>query len=203
MEIKNLTNHYSEQVLGSRWLLCILITLRNAFFFLTLIVSKLFLIRSRIIKFVKKSIPSNILFWFHNFSGTYKGVMQSEFYDSDRKLQIIKREHVKIIDQTGNKITIHTFTKKADQSVSRFSHRAVVQLEPDQKINCFKVHYHFVSQEQSNQPLMPEGEAELYFKKDGRKKLIFGTYISAENSSKAFKTKSYLKKVTDFDVSNF
>lgn len=203
MERKSLTNQYSELIFGSICLLCILITLRNDFFFLTLTLSILFILSARIIKSVKKSIPSNILFWFHDFSGTYKGVMKSEFYDSEGKLQIVKREHLKIVYQTGNKITIHTFTKKADQSVSSFSHRAVVQLENGQENYCFKVHYPFVNQEQGNQPLIPEGEAELSFKKEHRGKIIFGTYVSKNNSSKAFKTQSHLKKVTDFDVSKF
>jgi len=54
------------------------------------------------------------LFWIDDFSGRYEGKLRYQYRDEFGKLQDGELEHVKLVNQTGNRIVVSSFTKKVD-----------------------------------------------------------------------------------------
>lgn len=71
----------------------------------------------------------SLMFWTDDFSGRYEGFLEYEYRDENCELKTGKLKHVKIIHQTGSKITVFSFTIKTDGNPSSVSESKGMHVE--------------------------------------------------------------------------
>lgn len=91
-------------------------------------------------KYLWKTKLFSWMFWVENFSGRYEGELEYEYRDENCVLQKDLLKHVKIIHQSGSKISIFSFTIKKDGSPSSLSENKGMYVE---RMNGDK-HYQFI-----------------------------------------------------------
>jgi hypothetical protein len=128
-------------------------------------------------KWLWKTKAFSWMFWVENFSGRYEGELQYEYRDENCVVQKGVLKHIKIIHQSGSKISIFSFTIKKDGSPSSLSENKGMYVE---KINGDK-HYQFIYTylNDGNSELTTHYGTEIlkFIRKDD-KKILSGRYYT-------------------------
>jgi len=137
--------------------------------------------------------PFKYLFWVDDFSGRYEGMLQYQFKDDEGNQKSGMLKHVKLVNQNGHRITIHSFTIKEDGSKSSLSVNKGMHVEktPDEK--HFSLIYNYLNDGNTEQGFPPHYGTEVvkFIKNKNEKKLSGGYYTNRE----PFQTKGEYKEL--------
>ena len=117
------------------------------------------------------------MFWVENFSGRYEGELEYEYRDENCKIQKGRLKHVKIIHQSGSKISIFSFTIKNNGIQSSLSENKGIYVE---QMNGGK-HYQFIYAylNNGNFEVGPHFGTEIIkFIRKGQDKFLSGRYFT-------------------------
>ncbi|NQY30396.1 MAG: hypothetical protein HRT69_13095 [Flavobacteriaceae bacterium] len=132
-----------------------------------------------ITKYFWKSPIFKWLFWVDDFSGRYEGKLIYQYVDELGKLQTGERDHIKIINQTGSKITVSSFTKKSDGSKSSLSHNKGMFVEKTQDEKHYNLIYSYLNDGSKEQGFSPHyGTEVIKFIRRGSEKSLSGSYYT-------------------------
>ena len=101
-------------------LLFIVITAKN---FWSLSISVFSIVSTLLIlitTYLWKYKPFIWLYWVDDFSGRYEGVLSFQYRDESGETKTGELKHVKLINQSGSRITVSSFTIKKDGTKSSF-----------------------------------------------------------------------------------
>lgn len=128
-------------------------------------------------KWLWKKKPFTWLFWIEDFSGTYEGILEYEYRDNGCKLKKGKLKHVKIIRQSGSKISISSFSLKNDGEGSSLSENDSVFVKKTNDDKHFQIIYTYHNE--GNKKLTPHDGTEIIkFIKRGENKYLSGKYYT-------------------------
>ncbi|MEJ4088327.1 hypothetical protein [Galbibacter orientalis] len=96
-----------------------------------------------ITQYLWKYKPFKWLFWIDDFSGRYEGKLVYKYRGDAGQVQTGELDHVKIICQTGSRITIHSFTRKADGAKSSLSVNKGMYVEKTEDETHYKLIYSY------------------------------------------------------------
>lgn len=123
--------------------------------------------------------PFKFLFWVDNFSGRYEGLLQYHYTDAEGNKKTGQLKHVKLINQNGHRITIHSFTIKDDDTKSSLSVNIGMHVEktPDEK--HYQLIYNYLNDGSTDQGFPPHyGTEVVKFIKNGSQKMLSGGYYT-------------------------
>lgn len=123
--------------------------------------------------------PFNYLFWVDDFSGRYEGMLLYQFIDDEGIKKSSQLKHIKLVNQNGHRITIHSFTIKEDGSKSSISVNIGMHVEktPDEK--HFHLIYNYLNEGSTEQGFPPHyGTEVVKFIKHGKQKKLSGEYYT-------------------------
>jgi hypothetical protein len=123
--------------------------------------------------------PFKYLFWIDDFSGRYEGLLQYHYKDEQGNNKTGQLKHVKIVNQNGHRITIHSFTIKEDgsKSSSSVNKGLFVEKTPDEK--HFTIIYNYLNDGSSDQGFPPHYGTEIVkFIRQGNSKKLSGGYFT-------------------------
>jgi hypothetical protein len=158
------------------------------------IFSALSIILILISTFLWKYPPFKYLFWVDDFSGRYEGILQYHFKDDEGNQQSGRLKHVKLVNQNGHRITIHSFTIKEDGSKLSLSVNKGMHVEktPDEK--HFHLIYNYMNEGNTDQGFAPHyGTEVVKFIKKGNAKILSGGYFT---NREPFQTKGEYVELT-------
>ncbi len=148
-------------------------------FTITGVITSLFIIIS---EYLWKFRPFKWLFWIDDFSGRYEGILRYQYIDEDGNKQSGERKHVKIINQNGSRISIASFTLKADESKSSPSYSKGMFVEPTEDGHHYRLVYNYLNEGNSQIGFHPHfGTDVLKFIKTGDSKKLTGNYYTNRN----------------------
>lgn len=134
--------------------------------------------------FLWKYIPFKFLFWIDDFSGRYEGTLQYQYKDQDGIQKSGQLRHVKLVNQNGHRITVHSFTVKDDGTKSSVSVNKGMHVEktPDEK--HYQLVYNYLN-DGSNEQDFPAhyGTEVIKFIKKGKQKTLSGGYYTNRHPS--------------------
>lgn len=132
-----------------------------------------------ITKYLWKHKPFKWLFWIDDFSGRYEGTLVYQYQDENGSLQTGELEHIKVISQTGSQITVSSFTKKADGTLSSPSVNKGMYVEMTQDEQHFTLVYNYLNEGSKEQGFSPHyGTEVIKFIKNGKGKTLSGGYYT-------------------------
>lgn len=144
-----------------------------------------------ITKYLWNVRPFSWMFWFDDFSGRYEGKIVYQYLDGNGLLQTGELDHIKIVSQSGSKINITSFTKKADGSLSSPSVNKGMYVETTPDDQHFKMIYNYLNDGSQDQGFPPHyGTEVVKFIKDGNEKMLSGGYFTNRTP---FQTKGEFK----------
>ena len=123
--------------------------------------------------------PFKYLFWVDDFSGRYEGMLLYQFIDDEGIKKSSQLKHIKLVNQNGHRITIHSFTIKEDGSKSSISVNIGMHVEktPDEK--HFHLIYNYLNDGSTEQGFPPHyGTEVVKFIKHGKQKKLSGGYYT-------------------------
>lgn len=130
-------------------------------------------------KFLWDKIPFNYLFWIPDFRGRYQGKLAYEYKNDYGQNEEGQLNHIKVIDQTGSNLAIHSFTtdkngKPSSQSTS--NNVFVKRLDS----NTFQITYTYENKGGENgQELPPHNGTEIVkVIKKGEEIMLSGKYYT-------------------------
>jgi len=119
------------------------------------------------------------LFNIDNFSGHYEGIIKYHYKDKSGKLITNELKHVKIINQTGSRITIFSFTFKPDGTKSSLSVNKGMYVEKTEDGKHYRLIYNYLNQGSSKQEFPPHyGTDILKFLNNKDGKILSGRYFT-------------------------
>lgn len=123
--------------------------------------------------------PFKYLFWVDNFSGRYEGILQYQYKDTDGNSITGQLRHVKVVNQNGHRITVHSFTIKENGTKSSLSVNKGMQIEKTQDEEHFQLIYNYTNEGSIDQGFPPHyGTEVVKFIKKGNEKLLSGGYYT-------------------------
>jgi hypothetical protein len=123
--------------------------------------------------------PFAWMFWIEDFSGRYEGFLEYEY--RDEKCNVLKDtlKHVKIISQSGSKITIYSFTWKKDGTPSTYSVNKGMYVEKIDGGIHYQLIYNYLNDGNKELEFPPHYGTEIIkFSNDNNEKEIFGRYYT-------------------------
>jgi hypothetical protein len=99
-----------------------------------------------ITKYLWKYKPFKCLFWINDFSGRYEGILRFRYIDKNGVLQTGTRKHIKIVNQTGYRISIASFALQDDGTPSSPSYDKGVFVEQTEDECHFKLLYTYLNE---------------------------------------------------------
>lgn len=119
------------------------------------------------------------MFWVDDFSGRYEGWLEYEYRDESCQIKTGALKHVKIVHQTGSKITIFSFTIKSDGTASSLSESQGMYVERTNGEKHFNLIYSYLNQGSPEQGFPPHYGTEI-IKVIGSKenKVLSGRYFT-------------------------
>jgi hypothetical protein len=119
------------------------------------------------------------LFWVDDFSGRYEGKLRYKYRDESGQLKNGELEHVKLINQTGNRIVVSSFTKKGDGTKSSLSVSKGMFVEKTEDEKHFRLIFSYLNNGSPKQGFPPHyGTEVVKFIKNGEGKVLSGGYYT-------------------------
>ena len=126
-----------------------------------------------------KYFPFSLMFWTHNFSGRYEGFLEYEYIDENFNTVKDRLKHVKVISQTGSKISIYSFTWKKDGSPSTSSVNKGIYVEKIEGGIHYLLIYNYLNDGSNDIGFPPHYGTEIIkFSEENNLKEIFGRYFT-------------------------
>lgn len=123
--------------------------------------------------------PFKWLFWIEDFSGRYEGKLIYHYLDENGNPVSGELNHVKIICQTGSKITIHSFTIKSNGEKSSCSVNKGMYVEKTEDEQHFRLIYNYLNEGDIKQGFSPHyGTEVIKIINKGKDKIIEGFYYT-------------------------
>lgn len=119
------------------------------------------------------------MFWVDDFSGRYEGQLEYEYRDEYCQVKTGILKHVKIIHQTGSKITVVSFTIKPDDNPSSLSESQGMYVEKTNGDKHFNLVYSYLNQGSHEQGFSPHyGTTIIKVIGEGKNKVLSGRYFT-------------------------
>ncbi|WP_137401340.1 hypothetical protein [Echinicola rosea] len=118
------------------------------------------------------------MFWIEDFSGRYEGYLEYEYRDDKCVVKKGKLKHVKIIHQTGSKITVFSFTQKPDGTPSSVSESLGLHVDKTNGDKHFELIYSYLNHGSTEQNFSPHYGTEIIKVIGTHKKKISGRYFT-------------------------
>jgi hypothetical protein len=123
--------------------------------------------------------PFKWMFWVDDFSGRYEGILKYQFVDADNKKQTGEISQVKIINQTGTRITITSFITKPDGTKSSLSVNKGMFVEKTEDEQHYRLIYNYWNEGSIEQGFSPHyGTEVLKFIRKDSGKFLSGYYYT-------------------------
>lgn len=123
--------------------------------------------------------PFKWLFWIEDFSGRYEGKLIYHYLDENGNPVSGELNHVKIICQTGSKITIHSFTIKSNGEKSSCSVNKGMYVEKTEDEQHFRLIYNYLNEGDIKQGFsLHYGTEVIKIINKGKDKIIEGFYYT-------------------------
>ncbi|MBC5834484.1 hypothetical protein G6N05_07120 [Flavobacterium sp. F372] len=140
-----------------------------------------------------KYSPFKYFFWIEDFSGRYEGKIIYQYNDENGNLKIGVLNHVKIISQSGSRITVYSFTIKSDGKKSSLSVNKGMYVEKTEDEKHFRLIYNYLNEGSLEQDFSPHYGTEIIkIIKKGDDKIIEGNYYT---DRKPFQTKGRFEEM--------
>ena len=180
MEKDYLKYYHPQFLIGLAIVGFVLIYLAKESFGLSISVfGALTLLITLITKYLWQYKPFKWLFWIDDFSGRYEGKLVYQYKDNNGNLQTGELEHIKIVSQSGSKINVSSFTKKADGSLSSPSINKGMYVETTQDGQHYNLIYNYHNEGSTKQGFPPHyGTEVIKFINDGNEKKLSGRYFT-------------------------
>ncbi|MBB3123789.1 hypothetical protein FHS04_001292 [Mesoflavibacter sabulilitoris] len=180
MEKDYLKYYHPQFLIGLAIVGFVLIYLAKESFGLSISVfGALTLLITLITKYLWQYKPFKWLFWIDDFSGRYEGKLVYQYKDNNGNLQTGELEHIKIVSQSGSKINVSSFTKKADGSLSSPSINKGMYVETTQDGQHYNLIYNYHNEGSTEQGFPPHyGTEVIKFINDGNEKKLSGRYFT-------------------------
>ena len=116
--------------------------------------------------------PFKWMFWVEDLSGTYEGILRYS-YIKDGKVYTGDMKHIKVINQTGYRLPVSSFTYKSDGTHSSKSHNTVMSLKKTNDEQHFELAYSYHNTGSTEQNFASHYGSEnlIVIEQDGVKKL--------------------------------
>ena len=135
-----------------------------------------------ITKYLWQYKPFKWLFWVDDFSGRYEGKLVYQYKDDDGNLKTGELEHIKIVSQSGSKINVSSFTKKADGTLSSPSINKGMYVETTQDGQHYNLIYNYHNEGSTDQGFPSHyGTEVLKFINNGNEKILSGGYFTSRS----------------------
>lgn len=122
------------------------------------------------------------LFNVDDFSGRYVGTLKYQYRDESGQVKIGELEHVKLINQNGSRITVSSFTIKADGTKSSLSVNKGMYVEKTEDEQHYRLIYNYLNEGSTKQGFPPHyGTDKIKFIKKKAEKLLIGNYYTNKN----------------------
>ena len=120
------------------------------------------------------------LFWIDDFSGRYEGVLEYQYIDDKGQLQKGRLKHVKVVNQNGCRITVNSFSMRADGTKSSVSVSRGLHVERTEDENHFRMRYFYQNEGSIDQGFPPHDGTEVikFIKGKSGKQLSGGYYTN-------------------------
>lgn len=119
------------------------------------------------------------LFNVDNFSGRYVGTLKYQYRDESGQIKIGELEHIKLINQNGSRITVSSFTIKADGTKSSLSVNKGMYVEKTEDEQHYILMYNYLNEGNTEQGLPPHYGTEIIkFIKNDKNKILSGGYYT-------------------------
>jgi hypothetical protein len=119
------------------------------------------------------------LFWIKDFSGRYEGELEYEYRDENCEVLKGKLKHIKIISQTGGKITVYSITISDENVKSSVSQSLGVHVELTQDDIHYNLIYSYRNEGNNELKFPPHyGTDIIKFIKRGNDKFLEGKYFT-------------------------
>lgn len=123
--------------------------------------------------------PFKWMFWVDDFSGRYEGIVKYQFVDVDNNKQTGKLKQIKIINQTGTRITIYSFNIRLDGSKSSLSVNKGIYVEKTEDEQHYRLIFNYLNDGSTEQGFSPHyGTEVLKFMRSGSDKFLSGHYYT-------------------------
>lgn len=123
--------------------------------------------------------PFKWMFWVDDFSGRYEGILKYQYVNADNIKQAGELKQVKIINQTGTRITISSFIIKPDGSKSSLSVNKGMYVEKTEDEKHYRIIYNYLNEGSIEQGFPPHyGTEVLKFIRNGSGKYLSGCYYT-------------------------
>ena len=137
------------------------------------------LLISVITKYLWKYAPFKWLFWVDDFSGRYEGKLVYQYIDDSGNTKFGELDHYKEISQTGNKITVSSFTKKGDGTKSSVSVNKGMYVETTEDDQHYRLIYSYQNDGSTQQGFHRHyGTEVIKFVKNSNSKELHGGYFT-------------------------
>ena len=119
------------------------------------------------------------LFNVDDFSGRYVGTLKYQYRDESGQVKIGELEHIKLINQNGSRITVSSFTIKADGTKSSLSVNKGMYVEKTEDEQHYRLIYNYLNEGSTEQGFPPHyGTEVIKFIKNGKNKTLSGGYYT-------------------------
>lgn len=119
------------------------------------------------------------LFNVDNFSGRYVGTLKYQYIDDFGNKKFGELKHIKLINQNGSRITISSFTIKADGTKSSLSVNKGMYVEKTDDEQHYKLIYNYQNEGSTEQGFpLHYGTDVIKFIKNGENKILTGEYYT-------------------------
>lgn len=119
------------------------------------------------------------MFWIKDFSGRYEGIIRYQYIDNNGELNTGELKHVKVINQNGFRVSVTSFTIKADGSKSSLSYNRGMHIEKTEDEQHYRLVYSYLNEGSGDQNFPPHfGTEVVKFVNNGREKFLSGGYYT-------------------------
>jgi hypothetical protein len=119
------------------------------------------------------------LFWVDDFSGRYEGKIIYQYKDELGKTKTGELKHVKLINQTGSRITVSSFTIRQDGTKSSLSVNKGMHVEKTDDEQHYRLIYNYLNEGSKEQGFPPHyGTEVIKFIKNKSDKTLSGGYYT-------------------------
>jgi len=126
-----------------------------------------------------KTLLFSWMFWVDDFSGRYEGFLEYEYRDEYCNVKKGKLSHVKIIHQSGSKITIFSFTKYDDKKASSLSENIGMYVEKMNGEKHYQLTYTYLNNGNGDLKYPHHsGTDVIKFIRKGKEKQLSGRYYT-------------------------
>lgn len=133
------------------------------------------------------------LYWIDDFSGRYEGFLSFHYKDESGETKTGELKHVKLINQSGSRITVSSFTIKKDGTKSSLSVSKGMFVEKTEDEQHYRLIYNYLNNGSSKQGFPPHyGTEVIKFIKKSNKKILSGGYYTEREP---FQTKGEFLKL--------